>query len=141
MDSVERMNAASRFLLQSPPGEINDVLDGELSHPVVCAMPPAHDPCCACCRRAPADVRNILSNGREDSRSAQDDEEIMHPALRQYNLEQFITADVPESNHQVRRVWVVGVARARKLRNAAVRCIIVNRQRCSEGGGRGRSLS
>ena len=29
MDSAERIEAASRFLLQSPPGEINDVLNGK----------------------------------------------------------------------------------------------------------------
>ena len=29
MDSAERIEAASKFLLQSPPGEINDVLNGE----------------------------------------------------------------------------------------------------------------
>jgi len=28
MDSTERIEAASSFLLQSPPGEINDVLNG-----------------------------------------------------------------------------------------------------------------
>ena len=30
MDQQERIQAASKFLLQSPPGEINDVLNGEL---------------------------------------------------------------------------------------------------------------
>ena len=29
MDATERIQAASKFLLQSPPGEINDVLNGE----------------------------------------------------------------------------------------------------------------
>jgi hypothetical protein len=33
-----------------------------------------------------------------------EDEASLHPALQQYNLEQFITVDVPESSHQVRRV-------------------------------------
>ncbi len=28
MDATERIQAASQFLLQSPPGEINDVLNG-----------------------------------------------------------------------------------------------------------------
>lgn len=28
MDGAERIQAASKFLLQSPPGEINDVLNG-----------------------------------------------------------------------------------------------------------------
>ena len=29
MDATERLQAASKFLLQAPPGEINDVLNGE----------------------------------------------------------------------------------------------------------------
>lgn len=29
MDAEERIQAAAKFLLQSPPGEINDVLNGE----------------------------------------------------------------------------------------------------------------
>lgn len=28
MDATERIQAASKFLLQAPPGEINDVLNG-----------------------------------------------------------------------------------------------------------------
>ncbi|KAI0081601.1 F-actin capping protein, alpha subunit [Panus rudis PR-1116 ss-1] len=66
MDPEERIQAASKFLLQSPPGEINDVLN---------------------------DVRNIIS----------DDESLQAgvlPALREYNLAQFITADVPGHQHQ-----------------------------------------
>ena len=31
MDATERIQAASNFLLQSPPGEINDVLNGSLN--------------------------------------------------------------------------------------------------------------
>ena len=31
MDATERLQAASKFLLQSPPGEINDVLNGKSS--------------------------------------------------------------------------------------------------------------
>ena len=31
MDATERIQAASKFLLQSPPGEINDVLNGSLN--------------------------------------------------------------------------------------------------------------
>jgi len=66
MDTEERIQAASKFLLQAPPGEINDVLN---------------------------DVRNIVS-----------DDEVLHsgvlPALREYNLAQFITADVPGHQHQ-----------------------------------------
>ncbi|KDQ62571.1 hypothetical protein JAAARDRAFT_464473 [Jaapia argillacea MUCL 33604] len=66
MDASERIQAASKFLLQSPPGEINDVLN---------------------------DVRNIIS----DDASLQ---EGVLPALQEYNLAQFIVADVPGSGHQ-----------------------------------------
>ncbi|PCH39763.1 F-actin capping protein alpha subunit [Wolfiporia cocos MD-104 SS10] len=66
MDPSQQIEAASKFLLQAPPGEINDVLN---------------------------DVRNIVS----------DDESLqagLLPALREYNLAQFTTADVPGHNHQ-----------------------------------------
>ncbi|KAL1715415.1 F-actin-capping protein subunit alpha [Schizophyllum commune] len=66
MDAKERVEAASNFLLQSPPGEINDVLN---------------------------DVRNIIS----DDDSLQDG---IQSTLREYNLEQFITVDVPGAQHQ-----------------------------------------
>ncbi|KAF8208854.1 F-actin-capping protein subunit alpha [Mycena galopus ATCC 62051] len=60
------IEAASSFLLQSPPGEINDVLN---------------------------DVRNIIS-----------DDDSLHegvlPALKEYNLTQFMTVDVPGTDHQ-----------------------------------------
>jgi len=66
MDAAERISAAAGFLLQSPPGEINDVL---------------------------IDVRNIIS----------DDEGLQEgvlPALREYNLAQLTTVEVPDTNHQ-----------------------------------------
>ncbi|KZP31478.1 F-actin capping protein, alpha subunit [Athelia psychrophila] len=66
MDATERIQAASKFLLQAPPGEINDVLN---------------------------DVRNIIS----DDESLQDG---VLPALREYNLAQFTTVDVPGADHQ-----------------------------------------
>ncbi|KAJ7288453.1 F-actin-capping protein subunit alpha [Mycena rebaudengoi] len=66
MNSDERIEAACSFLLQSPPGEINDVLN---------------------------DVRNIIS-----------DDDSLHkgvlPALKEYNLAQFMTVDVPGTDHQ-----------------------------------------
>ncbi|TFK40625.1 F-actin-capping protein subunit alpha [Crucibulum laeve] len=66
MDATECIQAASSFLLQSPPGEINDVLN---------------------------DVRNIISD---------DDllQEGVLPALKEYNIAQFITVDVPGTSHQ-----------------------------------------
>ncbi|KAF7308693.1 Capping protein [Mycena chlorophos] len=66
MNAAERIEAASTFLLQSPPGEINDVLN---------------------------DVRNIISD--DDSLHAG-----VLPALKEYNLTQFMTADVPNADHQ-----------------------------------------
>ncbi|KAH6908026.1 F-actin-capping protein subunit alpha [Coprinopsis sp. MPI-PUGE-AT-0042] len=66
MDQAERIQAVSNFLLQSPPGEINDVLN---------------------------DIRNIIA----------DDEALQEgvaPALQEYNVKQFTTVDVPETNHQ-----------------------------------------
>ncbi|KAF7309642.1 F-actin-capping protein subunit alpha [Mycena indigotica] len=66
MNASERIEAASSFLLQSPPGEINDVLN---------------------------DVRNIISD--DDSLHAG-----VLPALKEYNLTQFMTADVPNAEHQ-----------------------------------------
>jgi capping protein alpha len=65
-DSDERIQVASAFVLQSPPGEINDVLN---------------------------DVRVIVND---------DDvlEDGLLPALRDYNLAQFILVDVPDANHQ-----------------------------------------
>jgi len=66
-DSIdERIQVASTFLLQSPPGEINDVLN---------------------------DVRVIVND---------DDvlEDGLLPALRDYNLAQFILVDVPDAQHQ-----------------------------------------
>ncbi|TFK28038.1 F-actin-capping protein subunit alpha [Coprinopsis marcescibilis] len=66
MDQAERIDAVSSFLLQSPPGEINDVLN---------------------------DVRNIIAD------DALLQEGIL-PSLREYNIAQFTTVDVPETNHQ-----------------------------------------
>ncbi|KAG6376941.1 F-actin-capping protein subunit alpha [Boletus reticuloceps] len=65
-NSDERIQVASAFILQSPPGEINDVLN---------------------------DVRVIVND---------DDilEDGLLPALREYNLAQFILADVPDADHQ-----------------------------------------
>ncbi|KAN0087430.1 F-actin-capping protein subunit alpha [Tylopilus felleus] len=62
----ERIQVASAFVLQSPPGEINDVLN---------------------------DVRVIVND---------DDilEDGLLPALREYNLAQFILVDVPDADHQ-----------------------------------------
>jgi hypothetical protein len=42
MDATERVQAAAQFLLQSPPGEINDVLNGML---ILTASPASKDTC------------------------------------------------------------------------------------------------
>lgn len=57
----ERLSAASKFLLQSPPGEINDVF---------------------------TDLRSLVSDAQQLERS-------ILPALKQYNLEQYIVATLP----------------------------------------------
>ncbi|KAF9220986.1 F-actin capping protein, alpha subunit [Gyrodon lividus] len=64
--SDERIEVAATFVLQSPPGEINDVLN---------------------------DVRVIVDD--DDTL-----EEGILPALRDYNLAQFIVVDVPGADHQ-----------------------------------------
>ncbi|KAI0789633.1 F-actin-capping protein subunit alpha [Abortiporus biennis] len=66
METDERIQTAAKFLLQSPPGEINDVLN---------------------------DVRNIISDDEALQAGAA-------TALREYNLTQFITAEVPGHQHQ-----------------------------------------
>ncbi|KAJ8080767.1 F-actin-capping protein subunit alpha [Marasmius tenuissimus] len=66
METQAKIESVCGFLLQSPPGEINDVLN---------------------------DVRNIISD--DDTL-----QEGVLPALREYNLEQFITVDVPGTEHQ-----------------------------------------
>ncbi|TFY61278.1 hypothetical protein EVJ58_g4608 [Rhodofomes roseus] len=43
MDATERLRAASKFLLQSPPGEINDVLNGESVPSVSCSARPGEE--------------------------------------------------------------------------------------------------
>ncbi|KAJ7050518.1 F-actin capping protein, alpha subunit [Mycena amicta] len=85
MNASERIEAASSFLLQSPPGEINDVLNGirritwSPDRPQLISRP--------------SDVRNIISD--DDSLHAG-----VLPALKEYNLTQFMTADVPNTEHQ-----------------------------------------
>ncbi|KAG6336760.1 hypothetical protein ID866_2329 [Astraeus odoratus] len=66
VDVDDRIHAASSFVLQSPPGQINDVLN---------------------------DVRVIV----DDDESL---EQGILPTLREYNLAQFITVEVPGTSHQ-----------------------------------------
>jgi capping protein alpha len=89
MSSDDRVQVATSFILQSPPGEINDVLNG--AHHLSCflfhAMLIDTLPLCA-------DVRVIV----DDDAGL---EEGVLPALREYNLAQFTTVDVPGGHHQV----------------------------------------
>lgn len=66
MSSEDRVQVAASFILQSPPGEINDVLN---------------------------DVRVIV----DDDAGL---EEGILPALREYNIAQFTTVEVPGEHHQ-----------------------------------------
>lgn len=66
MSSEDRVQVAASFILQSPPGEINDVLN---------------------------DVRVIV----DDDAGL---EEGILPALREYNISQFMTVEVPGEQHQ-----------------------------------------
>lgn len=106
MDAQERIRAASKFLLQSPPGEINDVLNGmgPFSLPLPSLCPNADCLLSHISRKLivivlHVDVRNIISD--DDSLQSG-----ILPALREYNLEQFITANVPGHQHSVRVVTV-----------------------------------
>ena len=89
MSTEERVQAVSQFLLQSPPGEINDVLNGRFNpfarHQDHVADTP---PICT-------DVRMLV--GDDESLEAG-----VLPALQQYNLEQFTVAEVPGAGHTVR---------------------------------------
>lgn len=87
MDASDRVQAVANFVLQSPPGEINDVLNG---------MEYLRSTTLDFRRIAFLDIRNIISHDE----LLQDG---IRPALKEYNLAQFITVDVPGNNHQVRR--------------------------------------
>jgi capping protein alpha len=82
---MDRIQAASSFILQSPPGEINDVLNGgSATHFLAPVLSNALS----------VDVRNIISD--DDSL-----QEGLLPALVEYNLAQFMTVEVPGTDHQV----------------------------------------
>jgi hypothetical protein len=87
-DTTERIQIASSFLLQAPPGEINDVLNGMFhQHMIVNSL-------CQTFTSSTLDVRNIIA----------DDDALQTgvlPALREYNLSQFIIADLPGTETQV----------------------------------------
>ena len=89
MTSVDRIEVASKFLLQSPPGEINDVLNGTW----VLSILRTNE--FLTCQVWCTDVREIVA----DDGALQ---EGIQPVLQQYNMEQFVTATVPEHEHQVR---------------------------------------
>ena len=83
MEAEERIKTASQLLLQSPPGEINDVLNG-MSPSVLEKFRWA----------IVVDVRMMI----EDDDALQQG---ILPALKEYNMAQLITVEVPGLNHQV----------------------------------------
>jgi len=89
MSSDDRVQVAASFILQSPPGEINDVLNGAYHLHV----PPCYT------------NWHSITNFYADVRVIVDDdaglEEGILPSLREYNLTQFTTVDVPGGHHQV----------------------------------------
>ena len=96
MEAEERIQAVSQFLLQSPPGEINDVLNGTVN--LLSKIQIALSTLTQSTRPPPpfSDVRVLIG----------DDESLemgVLPALQQYNLEQFTVAEVPGAGHNVRR--------------------------------------
>lgn len=86
-EEQERIETVSKFLLQSPPGEINDVLNGTVHSLFHISWPDVPAP-------AYVDVRVLIG----------DDESLetgILPALTQYNLEQLTVAEVPGAGHSV----------------------------------------
>lgn len=102
------MAIASSFLLQSPPGEINDVLSGQSGFQ---ASPPMRRSRPQASPNRPLisihifisfyyrtnlalDVRNIIADDAELEKG-------IAAALEEYNLTQFTTVEVPGQQHQV----------------------------------------
>ena len=99
MSTEERIQAVSQFLLQSPPGEINDVLNGAVNRLLITKY-----------------SANVCTCGLIDVRTLIGDDESLEngvlPALQQYNLEQFTIAEVPGAGHAVRNLpFVVFIRR------------------------------
>jgi hypothetical protein len=87
----QKLAVASSFLLQSPPGEINDVFVGKSQRVPFRA---SHLNSILTLDIAHTDVRAMVS---DDAAL----EEGISPALEQYNVEQFITADLEGNERQV----------------------------------------
>ena len=86
MDPDERIALAAELLVQSPPGEINDVLNGLSDLPA---------PFLWLTRGVATDIRTIID---DDARLQNG----ISSALEQYNLNQFVTVDAPDTTHQAR---------------------------------------
>ncbi len=86
MDPDERIAVAAELLVQSPPGEINDVLNGLSDLPALFGKLTS---------RAATDIRTIID---DDVRLQKG----IAGALEQYNLDQFVTVGAPDEDHQVR---------------------------------------
>lgn len=92
MDNIsieDKVKIASGFLLSSPPGEVNDVFNGNWN----CALPALLGLEAYICYFL--DVRTLVNNdeGLQDG---------ILQALEQYNTEQHITATLPGSEHEVK---------------------------------------
>jgi capping protein (actin filament) muscle Z-line, alpha len=85
MDAAEQVQVVANFVLQLPLGEINDVLNGMKWHWATTFY---------LYQIAFLDIRNIVPHDELL-------QEGIRPALKEYNLVQFITVDVPGNNHQV----------------------------------------
>lgn len=94
MDPDERIAVAAELLVQSPPGEINDVLNGLSDLPALFVQ---------LTRRMATDIRTIIDDDVRLQRG-------IAGALEQYNLDQFVTVGAPDEDHQVRSTRLVALS-------------------------------
>lgn len=87
MTPEERVQAAAKLLVQSPPGEINDCLTGDWF--AICNNGQGTEPA--------TDIRTIIN---DDNRL----QEGIDKALREYNITQFVTFQPPGADHQARHL-------------------------------------
>jgi hypothetical protein len=91
LSTEERVAVVSKYILQAPPGEINDVVSGELNlDPSSSSSRIAHSS-----RSAATDVRHLL----DDDTLFQS---LLPAALKEYNHSQYTAVDVPGHDYQVR---------------------------------------
>lgn len=91
LSTEERVAVVSLYILQAPPGEINDVVSGELN-----LVPSSSSSRIAqSSRSAATDVRHLL----DDDALFQS---LLPAALKKYNHSQYTAVDVPGHDYQVR---------------------------------------